>query len=153
MSPRGLDFIRRWTAANIDTGLAYRRRVERVHVLALTCRMEAGAASIPLQEIQDEVGDLERAFDDYIDGRPTRLTATGHRSTAASNFLEKWIDDNIFDRPWTTGTPLRALAGRLARRCGAEAVAEGLTVKAMEDDVGRLSDFMAEAVGRRRNEG
>jgi hypothetical protein len=76
----------------------------------------------------------------------------GTMPNAASNFLEKWIDDNIFDRRWDGDAPLVPLAARLAKRCGEEAVAKGLTVKAMEDNVGRLSDFMAETLGRRRKE-
>ncbi|MER8446505.1 hypothetical protein NKH52_25250 [Mesorhizobium sp. M1066] len=74
-------------------------------------------------------------------------------SIAASNFLEKWIDDNIIDQPWNAGVgPLARLAARLAKRCGQGAVAKGLTVKAIEDSVGGLSAFIAEAMGRRRRE-
>lgn len=75
-------------------------------------------------------------------------------SIAASNFLEKWIGDNIFDKPWNAGGgPLAPIAARLAKRCGQDAVAKGLTVKAIEDNVGGLSDFMTEAMGWRRKEG
>jgi hypothetical protein len=73
VSIRGLDFIRKWAAINIDVRLTYRGREQRVQVLAATCRMDARAASIGIDEMEDEVGDLEIAFAGFIDGRPTLL--------------------------------------------------------------------------------
>ncbi|QND64643.1 hypothetical protein HB777_12560 [Mesorhizobium loti] len=72
MSPRGLDFIRKWTANNIDVRLRYLGE-GRAHMLAITCRMDACALSISLQEMEDEVGDIEVAFIRFIEGRPTIL--------------------------------------------------------------------------------
>ncbi|MER8446506.1 hypothetical protein NKH52_25255 [Mesorhizobium sp. M1066] len=57
---------------NIDVRLRYLGE-GRAYMLAMTCRMDARALSISLQEMEDEVGDLEIAFISFIDGRPTRL--------------------------------------------------------------------------------
>ena len=48
--------------------------------------------------------------------------------------------------------PLAPIAARLAKRCGQDAVAKGLTVKSIEDNVGGLTDFMAEGVELRGRE-
>ena len=62
MSIRGLNFMKRWSAENIDAHVHCHSTEERAHVLAAGCRMAARKAQICLQEIEDEVGWLEAAI-------------------------------------------------------------------------------------------
>ncbi len=73
MSRRGLSFVRKWTEANVDLDLAYFYADKRARVLAAACRLDAEAAQIGLQEIEDEIGDLEAAITRMLSTR-TALT-------------------------------------------------------------------------------
>ena len=69
MSARGLDFIRHWTENNIDLNLRFRAGEVRARVLAAACRLDARAALVGLQEIEDEVGELEEAIARLLETR------------------------------------------------------------------------------------
>jgi hypothetical protein len=76
MSMRGLEFVRNWARTNVDVRLHYKSRDERAHVLAIACRRDASVALLGLQEIEDEVGNIETAFQQALSAYE-RLMADG----------------------------------------------------------------------------
>ncbi len=70
MSFKGLNFIRQWTKVNI-----YKPRVRGLPqptapALAETCREDATSAKIEIQEVEEEIGGLEKGMEKLLEGSP-----------------------------------------------------------------------------------
>ena len=83
MSDRAFQFLEEWIRENVNPE-AYvdMRRDPRPKQLAKQCANEAEAAGIPMEEIEEEVGDLEICIASYVDAaadtKVDRRASRGH---------------------------------------------------------------------------
>jgi hypothetical protein len=70
MSFRGLHFIRQWAKEHIYKARVLGQPQRSAPDLAEAFRKEARSAQVKLEEVEEEVGPLEKGIEKLMDGRP-----------------------------------------------------------------------------------
>ena len=69
MSFKGLAFIRQWAKEHIYKPRIQGEQQETAPILAESFRQDASSAQVKLDEVEEEVGDLEKAMKEALVGR------------------------------------------------------------------------------------
>jgi hypothetical protein len=70
MSFKGLDFIRQWAKEHIYKARVLGEPQRSAPDLAKAFRKDASSAQVTLEEVEEEVGPLEKGIGKLMDGRP-----------------------------------------------------------------------------------